>query len=86
MRGVPSTGAAPGDATSRASSRPGAALSPRQHEALRAYAETGDYGAAARLIGANHQTFKNTMHDAYRKLGVTSAIDAFRALGWLVAQ
>ena len=79
-------GAAPDDASSRASSRSGAALTPRQREALAAYAETGEYDAAARRIGANLQTYKNTLQVVYRKLGVTGAIDAFRVLGWLSAR
>ena len=77
-------GAAPDDASSRAPSRSGAALTARQRSALAAYAETGDYDAAARRLGINVQTYKNTLHIVYRKLDVTSAIGAFRALGWLV--
>ena len=77
-------GAAPDDASSRVSAGSGAALTARQRSALAAYAETGDYDAAARQLGVNLQTYKNTLQVVYRKLDVTGAIDAFRVLGWLV--
>ena len=56
---------------------------PRQMDALRAYAETGDYREAALRMGISIQTYKNHMTGAYQALDVTSGPDAFRKLGWL---
>lgn len=59
-------------------------LSPRELAALIAYAKTGDQRQAAHLLGLTHHTLKGTLlWNAYQKLGVTNAIDAFRAMGWL---
>ena len=58
-------------------------LSPREHAALKAYAELGVQKHAAQHMGISYQTYKNHMTAAYRRLGVTTAIGAFWALGWL---
>ena len=58
-------------------------LAPSERAALRAYARTGDQRRAADDRGVSYQTLKNECCTAYRKLGVTNAIDAFRKLGWL---
>ena len=59
------------------------APSPRQVECLRAYAEVGDQRQAAQRVGVTYETYKNYMTRAYRRLGVSSAVSAFRVLGWL---
>ena len=63
--------------------RNASALSPRQMEALRSFAEMGDQHRAAKRMGISYQTLKNHLRWAYLALGVHSAIDAFRVLGWL---
>lgn len=61
----------------------GSPLLPRQFEALRTYAESGDQRRAAQRMGIAYETHKNYMTAAYERLGVHSAIDAFRVMGWL---
>ena len=72
------------DRSERSGTRP--PLSPRQRQALATYAMTGDGRHSADLMGISYQTFKNHMRDARNRLGVTSTVDAFRALGWLVVR
>ena len=62
------------------------ALTPAERRTLAAYAESGDYQAVADLLGLSLFTIRNQLSTAYRALGVTSAIDAFRVLGWLVPE
>lgn len=58
-------------------------LTPAQLQALRAYAETGLVKAAAYQMQVREQTMKNHLSNAYLRLGVDGALQAFRALGWL---
>jgi DNA-binding CsgD family transcriptional regulator len=58
-------------------------LSRRQYECLLLYARHGTIELAARNLGLRESTVKNYLHDAYGRLGVSSAINAIRALGWL---
>lgn len=58
-------------------------LTPRQFEAMVRYGEYGTQKAAARAMGISVQTHKNLVSEAYRKLDVTTAIEAFLILGWL---
>jgi DNA-binding CsgD family transcriptional regulator len=59
-------------------------LSERQRRILAAYARDGSVQLAAYGLGISPQTFKNTLSGAYRRLHVDGAIEAFRAVGWLV--
>ena len=52
--------------------------------AMAAYAASGDLHRAADNLGLSFYTVRNQLYVARGKLGVTSSIDAFRALGWLV--
>lgn len=61
-------------------------LTPRQRAALEAFARTGNQRQAAADLGISYQTLKNHLKLAYRALDVGGAIDAFRALGWLVVR
>ena len=60
-----------------------ALLTPQQQAILRAYATLGDCQAVAAQLGLSYNTIKNTMHEAYMRLGVSGAVQAFRLLGWL---
>jgi len=62
---------------------PGRRLTPRQEAALAAYAHHGAYIAAAYALGISSRTLTIHLTSAYRKLGATNAIEAFRAMGWL---
>jgi DNA-binding CsgD family transcriptional regulator len=59
------------------------ALSPRELEALTAYARTGHQQQAAHLLGISIETLKNYLTRAYAKLDADGALNAFRAMGWL---
>ena len=61
----------------------GRRLAPREVVVLSVYAQTGDYREVAVAMGISRTTVGHLLGLAYRKLGVSSAIDAFRALGWL---
>lgn len=63
---------------------PGQPLAPLMVRFLAAYAETGDKRAAAERLGVTRMYFKTVVADAYLRLDVHTAIDAFRAMGWLV--
>lgn len=59
-------------------------LTRRQREALEAVARHDGYQEeAARDLGIARGTLVNHVQHAYRKLGVTSAPEAWRVLGWL---
>ena len=58
-------------------------LRPSAERALLAYARTGDRRAAAVSLGVSLGVFNNALSKAFEQLGVTTAIDAFRAVGWL---
>jgi DNA-binding NarL/FixJ family response regulator len=70
----------------RRSGRPPASLTPRQREALAAYASTGNHDQAAHELGISRQTLRNHLVLAYETLDVACGIDAFRAMGWLVVR
>ena len=55
----------------------------RQHQVLTLYRELGSYKAIAHYLGLSPQTVHNHFHEAFRKLGVNGAIEAYRVLGWL---
>lgn len=59
-------------------------LAPSELRALAAYAATGDMHLAADKLGLSFYTVRNHLYVARGKLGVTSSIDAFRALDWLI--
>lgn len=59
------------------------ALTRRQFECLRQYAMLGGMSQVAIVLGVSIQTVKNHLSAAYQSLGVHTAIDAFRLLGWL---
>lgn len=59
-------------------------LTPRQHEALAAYALTGSWKQVAHQLGLGLATLKSMTTIIYRALGVSGAIPAFREVGWLV--
>ena len=59
-------------------------LTRRQREALEAVARHDGYqDAAARELGIARGTLVNHVQAAYRKIGATSAPEAWRILGWL---
>jgi len=58
-------------------------LRPSAERALLAYARTGDRRSAAASLGLSLGVFNNALSKAFEQLGVTTAIDAFRAIGWL---
>ena len=59
------------------------ALAPRELDVLRLVATGAKQEAVAHELGITVQTVKNHLTSAYRRLGVTSAIEAFGTLGWL---
>jgi DNA-binding CsgD family transcriptional regulator len=61
----------------------GRRLSPREYQALTAYARLGDRGQAAAELGIQLTTFKGLMEMVYAKLGVDHIIGALWAMGWL---
>jgi DNA-binding NarL/FixJ family response regulator len=58
-------------------------LPARQAETLATYARTGRVQFAADSMGIAYHTAHQHLDRAYRRLGVTNAIEAFRVLGWL---
>ena len=60
-----------------------AALSPAQMEFLRLLAEGLTYAGVAGRLGIAPGSVRNRAYRAYEVLGVSSAIEAFRVLGWL---
>lgn len=69
----------------RAEDKLGAALSPRQQQALASYARTGSMKETATEMGIAVETIKHHLEGAYARLGVSGlgAFAAFRQLGWL---
>jgi len=61
----------------------GQPLSPRERQILRAYLECERIKEVAAVLGLSPQTVKNYLHDAYKKLDVTSNLGAFKAMGWI---
>ena len=61
-----------------------APLPARQAETLAVYARTGRVQFAATSMGIRYASAHRHLERAYRRLGVTNAIEAFRVLGWLV--
>jgi hypothetical protein len=61
----------------------GVPLAPSEWRSLAAYARWGAQKEAAAELGIQWQTLRDYMHLAYRKLGVTTAIEALAAVGWL---
>lgn len=59
-------------------------LSPRQYQVLRHYASGLTLAEVGREIGISEHYAKNLAREAYARLGVNSAFQAFLALGWLV--
>jgi len=62
---------------------PGAILAPRELEYLRYKAMGQTIVQIAICMEISESTTKMYLERSYRKLGVNSAIDAFRVLGWL---
>jgi DNA-binding CsgD family transcriptional regulator len=58
-------------------------LTAAEQLALRILVEEETQNAVARRLGISHHTVKNQLESAYRRLGVRSAIGAYRELGWL---
>jgi DNA-binding CsgD family transcriptional regulator len=58
-------------------------LTPRQAEALWRLGSGRSYTEAAGDMGITYQSFKNTTHDAYTSLGVSTVLQAMQALGWI---
>lgn len=56
---------------------------PRQLDVIGAYVRTGSEKAAAAALGISIQTVKNDLSSLYRRLGVTKAMEALTALGWV---
>lgn len=61
----------------------GVRITPMEMDVLRTYARIGNQKEAATELGMTLQTVKNHCMSAYRKLDVTSAIEAFTVMGWL---
>jgi hypothetical protein len=68
---------------SAGSSPLGRSLTAYERAALIAYAKRGIGQDAADDLGVELGAFQHCLERAYAKLGVRSAIDAFRSLGWL---
>ena len=58
-------------------------LTARQLELLRILATGATYEEAGQRLGISHQTVKNHMTGAYRRLNVGNLAAAFVELGWL---
>lgn len=58
-------------------------LSPRQHDALAAYARTGDRREAARSLAMPFHTFNDHLREVFVKANATGAVEALYRLGWL---
>ena len=65
------------------SADPASSLTPRQMEALRLTASGLSYKEAAAVMGVELQTLKEFHRQAHRRLGVGTAIEAMRVLGWV---
>lgn len=61
----------------------GEPLTPREIDVLETLARRGHQGETASELGISVQTVKHHLSTIYTKLGVNSAIEAFRATGWL---
>ena len=63
----------------------GGRRAPTRHQldVLAACIGEGSQKAAADRLGISYQTVKNTLHELYFRLDVTSEIGAMRALGWV---
>ncbi len=59
-------------------------LSPRELEVLRECADGAPVKEVAARMHIGYSTVKNHLSTAYRKLGVTSLIGAYRVKGWIV--
>ena len=59
-------------------------VTPREWDALVAYAIYGNQKEAAEFIGASVQTFKNHLTSARKRLQSHHIFDAYQAIGWLV--
>ena len=62
---------------------PASSLTTRQMEALRLTASGLSYKEAAAVMGVELQTLKEFHRQAHRRLGVGTAIEAMRVLGWV---
>jgi excisionase family DNA binding protein len=58
-------------------------LSPTQFEALGMLANGLTMAEVAHRTGRSENTIKNTISEAYRRLGVESNVQAYLAMGWL---
>jgi DNA-binding NarL/FixJ family response regulator len=58
-------------------------LSGRELEVLRSLGRRGYQKGVAGELGISPQTVHSHLATIYRKLGVTTAIEAYRELGWL---
>ena len=58
-------------------------LTPAQLNAFRAYVQTGSQKEAAHVLGIAVPTLKNNLCALYARLGVTGAMEAAAALGWV---
>jgi excisionase family DNA binding protein len=59
------------------------AVTDRQVEALAAYALAGSQKDAGRRLGIQEDSVNKRLHLLYQRLGVASALEAVRVLGWL---
>lgn len=62
---------------------PDARLSRRQYQCLQLMGIGYDRNEVAEILGLTMTTVREHLRLGYRKLGVASAIQAFRVLGWL---
>ena len=58
-------------------------LSPMEIKVLALYANLGSQQEVADALEIKLQTVKNHLSSIYKKLGVSSAISAFKRMGWL---
>jgi DNA-binding CsgD family transcriptional regulator len=63
---------------------PGPGVTPAQYRVLAAWARNSSLKEAARDCGISVCTAKRHVLDAYARMGASSNLEAFRALGWLV--
>lgn len=61
----------------------GKQLTEREREIMELYVEVGVQKRIGPLLGISEQTVKNHITSAYRKVGVETAIDFYRTMGWL---
>jgi DNA-binding CsgD family transcriptional regulator len=64
--------------------RPDMEPTPLQLARFRAYAEAGSLKVAAHRLRISYSTLKNDLSSLYARLGVSGAIEALFALGWLL--